>query len=304
MYIFEVFARSSENSALLIEPFVFLALSAALSFTCADIFARKGLQYANHFVGATITLVGELLFFIPLFFLLRPSFPEMGEHYLWVMIGGLCNPGLFLIFFLIGIHRIGVARAAPIKGMSPIFASLFALIFLGEDPAWYHLVGVLFVVGGIVLLVSGKTQGRWSRWDARWPLIAAIISGFGAMSWKKGLVAFPSALPAAMVGASAALVLVGAYTCYALREEEAGDVKQAFWPYLLGGVAAGMGIFLFTSSLQLSEVFRVVPLVQISPLFTVLFSVIFLRKAEFITWRVPAGAILTVSGVILVVLRV
>ena len=68
-------------------------------------------------------------------------------------------------------------------------------------------------------------------------------------------------------------------------------MKQAFWPYLLGGVAAGMGIFLFTSSLQLSEVFRVVPLVQISPLFTVLFSVIFLRRAEFITWRVPAGAV-------------
>lgn len=304
MYIFEVFARSSENSALLIEPFVLLALSAALSFTCADIFARKGLQFANHFVGATITLVGELLFFVPLVFLLGPSFPEMGAHYLWVMIGGLCNPGLFLIFFLIGIHRIGVARAAPIKGMSPIFAALFALIFLGEDPAWYHLMGVMFVVGGIVLLVSGKTGGRWSRWDARWPLIAAVISGFGAMSWKKGLAAFPSALPASMVGASAALVLVGAYTCYALREEEAGDVKQAFWPYLLGGVAAGMGIFLFTSSLQLSEVFRVVPLVQISPLFTVLFSVIFLRKAEFITWRVPAGAVLTVSGVILVVLRV
>ncbi len=163
---------------MLIEPFIFLSLAAALSFTCADIFARKGLQYANHFVGATITLVGEVALFLPLIFLLAPQFPEMGTHYLWVIIGGLCNPGPFLIFFLIGIHRIGVARAAPIKGMSPIFAALFALIFLGEDPAWYHMMGVLFVVCGIVLLVSGKTGGRWSRWDARWPLIAAMISGF------------------------------------------------------------------------------------------------------------------------------
>ncbi|MCY3825367.1 MAG: DMT family transporter [Nitrospinae bacterium] len=289
---------------MLIEPFVFLSLAAALSFTCADLFIRKGLQYANHFMGATITIVGELVLFIPLIFLLNSPFPELGAHYLWVMIGGLCNPGLFLVFFLIGIHKIGVARAAPIKGMSPIFAALFALIFLGEDPAWYHLMGVLFVVGGIVLLVSGKTEGRWSRWDARWPLIAAIVSGFGAMSWKKGLVAFPSALTASMIGASAALVVVGAYTCYTMREEDAGDVRQAFWPYLLGGLTAGMGIFLFTSALQTGQVFRVVPLVQISPLFTVLFSVIFLRRAEFITWRVPAGAILTVSGVILVVLRV
>ena len=289
---------------MLIEPFVLFALGAALSFTCADFFARKGLQYANHFVGATITLVGELVLLIPLVFLLGSPFPEMGPHYLWVMIGGLCNPGLFLIFFLIGIHRIGVARAAPIKGMSPIFAALLAVIFLGEEPAWYHLMGVVFVVGGIVLLVSGKTEGRWSRWDARWPVFAAMISGFGAMSWKKGVVAFQSALAASLIGAAAALVVVGAYTCYALRKEDAGDVKRSFWPYLLGGVAAGMGIFLFMSALQKSEVFRVVPMVQTSPLFTVLFSVIFLRRVESITWREPAGAALTVSGVILVVLRV
>ena len=288
---------------MLIEPYVFFALGAALSFTCADFFARKGLQYANHFVGATITLVGELVLLFPLIFLLDSPFPGLGAHYLWVMLGGLCNPGFFLIFFLIGIHRIGVSRAAPIKGMSPIFAALLALIFLGEDPAWYHLMGVLFVVGGIVLLVSGKTQGRWSRWDARWPVFAAMISGFGAMSWKKGLAAFPSALAASLIGAAAALFVVGAYTFYTLREEDAGDVKQAFWPYLLGGIAAGMGIFLFMSALQESQVFRVVPMVQTSPLFTVLFSVIFLRQVEFITWREPAGAALTVSGVILVVLR-
>ena len=36
---------------MLIEPFVLFALGAALSFTCADFFARKGLQYAKPFRG-------------------------------------------------------------------------------------------------------------------------------------------------------------------------------------------------------------------------------------------------------------
>ena len=80
---------------MLIEPFVLFSLGAALSFTCADFFARKGLQYANHFVGATITLVGELALLIPLVLLLGSPFPEPGAHYIWVMIGGTCNPGLF-----------------------------------------------------------------------------------------------------------------------------------------------------------------------------------------------------------------
>ncbi len=285
------------------EPFFLFALGSAMCFTCADFFARKGLQHANHFAGAAITLVGELAFFVPLVFLLDSPFPEAGAHYLWVMLGGMCNPGFFLVFFLIGIHRIGVARAAPIKGMSPIFAAFLGLVVLGEEPAWYHLVGVAFVVGGIVLLLSGKTQGRWSRWDARWPVFAAMISAVGSISWKKGLAAFPSTLAASTIGAAAALLVVGAYACRALREEGAGDVRRAFSPYMLGGVAAGMGIFLFASALRESEVFRVVPLVQTSPLFTVLFSVIFLRRIEAITWREPAGAAITVCGVVLVVLR-
>jgi len=36
---------------------------------------------------------------------------------------------------------------------------------------------------------------------------------------------------------------------------------------------------------------------------TVLFALTLLRKTEAITWRVPAGAVLTVGGAILVNLR-
>ena len=45
------------------------------------------------------------------------------------------------------------------------------------------------------------------------------------------------------------------------------------------------------------------PLIQTSPLFVVLLSLVVLRQAERITWRVPAGAVLTVGGAILVNVR-
>jgi uncharacterized membrane protein len=44
-------------------------------------------------------------------------------------------------------------------------------------------------------------------------------------------------------------------------------------------------------------------LIQTSPLITVVFALLFLRRVEFITWRVPVGALLTVGGAILVNLR-
>ena len=46
-----------------------------------------------------------------------------------------------------------------------------------------------------------------------------------------------------------------------------------------------------------------VSLIQISPLVTVVFAFVLLRKVEKITWRVPAGAVLTVFGAILVSFR-
>ena len=72
---------------------------------------------------------------------------------------------MFAIFFMIGISRLGVSRAAPIKGTSPLFGAFLAILFLGERPAWFHLAGIVLVVAGVALVSSGKTEGRWRRTD-------------------------------------------------------------------------------------------------------------------------------------------
>jgi len=43
----------------------------------------------------------------------------------------------------------------------------------------------------------------------------------------------------------------------------------------------------------------VLPLVQMSPLFTVALSMLFLRRVEKVTWEVAAGAVITVTGAVL-----
>ena len=69
------------------------------------------------------------------------------------------------------------------------------------------------------------------------------------------------------------------------------------------GLIAAIGQYCLANALQKGEVFRMVPVIQTSPLITVALALILLRRVEFITWRVPAGAILTVGGAILVNLR-
>jgi len=279
------------------------AMGAAFSFACADMGMRSGLQHTNPFVGSTISRSAGVLTLLAVILLAGVRFPPYGDHYLWLAVAGVLNPGLFSICFMFGIAKIGVARAAPIKGSSPLFATFLAIIFLGERPEWYHLGGVLFVVMGIALLSSGRTEGRWRRIDALWPIAAAGFAGLGAVLWRKALPSFPDTLAGAFVGLVAAFTLVVLYTVIFMRDQISEGIKRAWKPFLLVGIIGAIGQFFFAGALQRGEVYRMLPLIQTSPLITVAFALLFLRRVEFITWRVPAGALLTVSGAILVNLR-
>jgi drug/metabolite transporter (DMT)-like permease len=289
--------------ALIFDAAFLFAMGAAFSYACADMGMRAGLQHTDPFVGSMISRFVGVLTLLALILLSGARFPPYGEHYLWLVVAGVFNPGLFTICFMFGIAKIGVARAAPIKGSSPLFAAFLAIIFLGERPEWYHLGGVLFIVMGIALVSSGRTEGRWRRIDALWPIAAAGFAALGAVFWRNALPSFPDAIAGAFVGLVAALALVVLYTVTFMRGQITDGIQKAWKPFLLVGIIAAIGQFCFASALQRGEVYRMVALIQTSPLITVVFALLFLRRVEFITWRVPAGALLTVSGAILVNLR-
>lgn len=52
----------------------------------------------------------------------------------------------------------------------------------------------------------------------------------------------------------------------------------------------------FWVSLRLGDVVEVVPIRRISVLLVVLFSWLFMGKLDTITWRVVAGAVITLAG--------
>ncbi len=280
------------------------AFGAALAYAFADMGARYGVQHAHPFVGSTISRIVSLSSLCALLFMMGAKFPPLGWHYFWVALGGACTPGLFAVLFMFGISKIGVSRAAPIKGSSPIFASTLAVIFLGEQPEWYHMAGVLLVVSGIAVISSGGTGGKWRRIHVLWPIAAAVVAGMGAVFWRMGLPLFPDAIAGAAVGMGAALSIVAVCAFLFVRDQFREGVRAGWKPFAFMGVAAAFGSFFYANALQIGEVYRMTALIQTSPLITVLFALILLRRAENITWRVPAGAMLTVSGAILVNLRI
>jgi drug/metabolite transporter (DMT)-like permease len=56
---------------------------------------------------------------------------------------------LAYLFFNRGIALIGPNRAAPFFHMMPVFGSAMAIVFLGEQPQLFHLVGYALVLAGV-----------------------------------------------------------------------------------------------------------------------------------------------------------
>ena len=50
-----------------------------------------------------------------------------------------------------GIELIGANRSAPFLHLVPVFGSVLAIVFLGERPQLFHVVGYALVLVGITV---------------------------------------------------------------------------------------------------------------------------------------------------------
>ncbi len=68
----------------------------------------------------------------------------------------LCYVALFpsliaYMFFVRGVELIGPNRASPFFHLMPVFGSVIAILFLGEQPRLFHLLGFMLVLSGVFI---------------------------------------------------------------------------------------------------------------------------------------------------------
>jgi drug/metabolite transporter (DMT)-like permease len=54
-------------------------------------------------------------------------------------------------FFFRGVDLVGANRAAPFMYMIPVFATIMAILFLGEELHPFHIAGFVLVIGGVLI---------------------------------------------------------------------------------------------------------------------------------------------------------
>ena len=80
-------------------------------------------------------------------------------------------PGILAYaFWNHGVHSIGPARAAIFMYLTPVYASVLAVVFLRENLSLFHLLGGLLILGGLIL--ATRTGRRLSR-----PPVTALDKG-------------------------------------------------------------------------------------------------------------------------------
>jgi drug/metabolite transporter (DMT)-like permease len=85
-----------------------------------------------------------------------------------------------------------------------------------------------------------------------------------------------------------------------LRKDLRAPKRNLLW-VAIAGLLASNGAFLTFFALARAPVTVIVPIIGISPLLTLGLTAIFLRQRERITKRTVAGALLVISGVLLVI---
>ena len=228
-------------------------------------------------------------------------------HLLWTpatiyfVLSGLLQPLLARILYYVGIQRLGVSRAGPLRGTGPLFAIIVAVLFLHERPNSFVYGGTILTVAGAWLILSRmREEGEWRPIDAVFPLGAALVAAVSQSLRRTGLLMLGNPYVGAAITNSTSLIIY-LISLLVLGKIHLIRLHRASLPYFGSAafISAGSQALVFVA-LSRGEVSVMVPLFNTTPFFSVLFATIFLRDLERVTSRIVIGAALLVVGVIFI----
>jgi uncharacterized membrane protein len=175
---------------------------------------------------------------------------------------------------------------------------------LDERPGLPVFIGTVLIVTSLWLITGGSAgERKWRLVDSTFPLGAALTSAISQTLRKQGLNILPDPFIATVTVTLTSLLLFSIFIgvtrrAHLLRVNRSGLV------FFVGAAltATGAQVMNFVA-LGRGEVAVILPLLNTTPLFSVLFSSLFLRQFETVTARVILGAVVMVAGVVTITSR-
>jgi drug/metabolite transporter (DMT)-like permease len=205
--------------------------------------------------------------------------------------------------FFEGMQHLGVTRAHTLSMVHPLLTTLVGIGLLGEPITWRRALGILLVLGGIALIVTGEKDREAETTTAHRRGIRLVLTA--AVTWTLAAVLLKA--PLGVVSAMAATAVrspMGGLilwitpwtrgTWRAVRESRGREAGRLLALCLLSAMSA----FLFTLGIKYGGVAVGTVLSTTSPLFTIPMEIAILGRRP--TRRTIRGAVTTVLGIALV----
>ena len=137
---------------------VALALSAAVGFGTAAVFARLGLQHMRSTTGTLVSVIVGTVIVMTLALIIHwdAVIALAGVAFLWFLLSGSINFPVGRLLNFTSVRLAGVSRSAPIVGSSPLFAIALAITVGGESINTPILVGTFGIIGGMTLILTQR----------------------------------------------------------------------------------------------------------------------------------------------------
>jgi drug/metabolite transporter, DME family len=281
-----------------------VAMFSAMGWAGDSVLVRLGVRKSNIFAAMLMSYLVSVTCIWTYLLATTPLAFLRSRAMLYFLISGCLQPLFARALFYEGITRIGVARAGPLRGAEPFFATLIAVVLLHERPGIMVYFGTALIMGSLWFISGSQTPARkWRLRDAALPLGASLVSAISQTLRKEGLKILPNPFVATATVTSTSLALLITFVLLTKSAQSFRMQRESFLFFVGAGfIAASAQVTNFIAIGQ-GDLSVIIPLLNTTPLFTVLFSGLFLRSLETVTPRIVVGAVLMVAGVALITLR-
>lgn len=281
-----------------------IAIFSAMGWAGDSVLVRLGTRRSNIFAAMVVSFLVSascvwiyLLSFSSLDFLQSPAM-------IYFMISGCLQPLFARALYYEGLTRMGVSRAGPLRGAEPLFAASIAVIFLHERPSLSVYAGTVFIVASVwVISWQRRSESNWRPIDAILPLGAALVSAISQTLRKQGLNILPDPFVATAVVTTISLLLLSVFLFVTKRTSLIRPDGQSLLFFVSAAFVAVSAQILNFVAIGGGQLSAIIPLLNTTPLFSVIFSALFLRNVERLNMRIIAGAALMIAGVMLITTR-
>ncbi len=234
--------------------------------------------------------------------LISPNVLHVASHSaLMVSIGGLSALLIGDSLFFHGIRLIGPGTATAITGTYPFFASVAAILFLGERATTATIVGTFCIFVGLVVFRMKREEPKQKS------LQGVLLSLFAAFFWSVNFVltrwgmTIGDISPHALVFWQSISFFIAIWICWGIswqrnnRQEPLFrmPLKNMVMMITVGVLSMGLGGFLTSEAMRYAPASVVTPITASSPLFAAFWGRLLYREPILIPQWIGIVLILT-----------